>query len=236
MVPRFKRILLKLSGEGLAGEDKTGINMSVVRKLADEIKRVRRLGVEVCVVIGGGNFFRGAKNAGEQIDRSEADQIGMLATVMNALTLKSALNSMDCPAEVFSGLVLPQVCETYIFRRAIKAVEDGKVIIFAGGTGCPYFTTDTGAALRAAEMHCDVIMKATQVDGVYSADPRYYPDAVRYDNISYAEVLEKHLNVMDMTAVSMARDNALKIMIFAQKEEDSIIKAVCGEAKCTMIQ
>lgn len=236
MVPRFKRILLKLSGEGLAGEDKTGINMSVVRKLADEIKRVRRLGVEVCVVIGGGNFFRGAKNAGEQIDRSEADQIGMLATVMNALTLKSALNSMDCPAEVFSGLVLPQVCETYIFRRAIKAVEDGKVIIFAGGTGCPYFTTDTGAALRAAEMHCDVIMKATQVDGVYSADPRYYPDAVRYDNISYAEVLEKHLNVMDMTAISMARDNALKIMIFAQKEEDSIIKAVCGEAKCTMIQ
>ena len=236
MTPKFKRILLKLSGEGLAGEDKNGIDMSVVRKLTDEIKRVHNLGVEVCVMIGGGNFFRGAKNAGAQMDRSEADQIGMLATVMNALTLKSVLNSMGCPAEVFSGLVLPQVCETYIFRRAIKALNEGKVIIFAGGTGCPYFTTDTGAALRAAEMHCDIIMKATQVDGVYSADPRYFPDAERYDEISYNEVLEKQLNVMDMAAVSIARDNNIQIMIFAQKEDNSIIKAVCGDAKCTIIK
>lgn len=236
MTPKFNRILLKLSGEGMAGDDKTGIDMIVTHKLADEIKRVHNLGVQVCVVIGGGNFFRGAKNAGEQMDRSEADQIGMMATVMNALALKAVLKSMDCAATIFSGLVMPQVCAVYNFRDAIQAVNSGSVVIFAGGTGSPYFTTDTGAALRAVEMHCDVIMKATQVDGVYSADPRFNVDAVRYDKISYDEVIEKHLNVMDMTAIAMARDNAVPVMIFAQKEKDSIIKAVCGQVKCTMIE
>ena len=236
MTPKYKRILLKLSGEGMAGESKTGIDMTVVEKLAAEIKRVREMGVEICVVIGGGNFFRGAKNAGAQMDRSEADQIGMMATVMNALALKASLKNMGCAATIYSGLVMPQVCAVYNFRDAIQSVAAGEVVIFAGGTGCPYFTTDTGAALRAIEMHCDVIMKATQVDGVYSADPRYNADAVRYEQIDYDEVIEKKLNVMDMTAIAMTRDNAMPVMIFAQKEKDAIIKAVCGEAKCTIIK
>lgn len=236
MEPIYKRILLKLSGEGLAGENKTGINSSVVVRLASEINEVRQLGVQVCLVIGGGNFFRGAKNAGTMMDRSVADQIGMLATVMNALTMKSALNSLNCPATVYSGLSLPQVCDTYSFRNAIRSLENGEVVIFAGGTGSPYFTTDTGAALRATEMHCDVLMKATQVDGVYSADPRTDTNAIRYDSISYAEVLEKHLNVMDMTALAMLRDTGIPTMIFAQAEDKSLLKAVCGKVRHTIVK
>ena len=232
----YKRILLKLSGEGLAGENKTGINPAVVARLADEISEVRQLGVQICLVIGGGNFFRGAKNAGATMDRSVADQIGMLATVMNALAMKSALNSLNCPATVYSGLNMPQVCDTYSFRNALRSLKNGEVVIFAGGTGSPYFTTDTGAALRAAEMHCDVLMKATQVDGVYSADPRYNADAERYDDISYAEVLEKHLNVMDMTALAMLRDIGIPTMIFAQAEDKAILKAVCGKVRHTIVK
>lgn len=236
MTPKYKRILLKLSGEGLAGEDKNGISIPVLRHLAQEITEVYRLGVQICLVVGGGNFFRGAKNAGDLLDRSVADHMGMLATVMNALALKGALEQCGVKTRIFSGLAVPQVCQTYNFAEAIKAVENGEIVIFAGGTGCPYFTTDTGAALRAVEMHCDVLMKATQVDGVYDADPRNNPAAKRYDNISYAEVLEKHLNVMDMTAVAMARDNNLPVMIFAQKGEKSIMQAACGLAKCTIIK
>ena len=236
MKPLYKRILLKLSGEGLAGEDKTGINPSVVARLASEIDEVRRLGVQVCLVIGGGNFFRGAKNTSSMMDRSVADQIGMLATVMNALTMKSALNSIGCPAVIYSGLNIPQVCDAYNFRNALKSVENGEVVIFAGGTGSPYFTTDTGAALRATEMHCEVLMKATQVDGVYSADPRSNANAVRYDKITYAEVLEKHLNVMDMTALAMLRDTGIPTMIFAQAGNKAVLKAVCGEVKHTIIK
>ena len=198
MKPLYNRILLKLSGEGLAGENKTGINPEVVTRLAAEISEIRKLGVQICLVIGGGNFFRGAKNAGKTMDRSVADQIGMLATVMNALVMKSALDTMGCPAVIYSGLAVPQACDAYSFRKAMQSLEDNKVVIFAGGTGSPYFTTDTGAALRATEMHCNVLMKATQVDGVYSADPREDSKAVRYDTIGYTEVIEKHLNVMDM--------------------------------------
>lgn len=236
MKSNFKRILLKLSGEGLAGENKTGIDMDIVLQLAENIARIRNENVQLCLVVGGGNFFRGAKNAGAYMDRSEADQIGMMATVINALALRSALQQIKCPAEIFSGLAIPQVCKTYKFSDAIQAVEENKVVIFAGGTGAPYFTTDTGAALRAIEMHCDVLLKATQVDGVYSADPRYNPQAVRYDKISYDEVIEKQLNVMDMTAVAMVRDNHLPVMIFALHEQDSLLKAVRGEIKHTMIQ
>lgn len=236
MKPAYKRILLKLSGEGLAGKDKTGINPEVVERLASEIDEVRRLGVQVCLVIGGGNFFRGAKNAGKSMDRSMADQIGMLATVMNAVAMKAALDNISCPAVIYSGLSVPQVCETYSFRAAIQSLESGKVVIFAGGTGSPYFTTDTGAALRATEMHCDVLMKATQVDGVYSADPRTDPQAVRYDEISYAEAIEKHLNVMDMTALAMLRDVKTPTMIFAQAEDKAVLKAVCGQVKHTIIK
>ena len=235
MKPIYKRILLKLSGEGLAGKDKTGIDTSVVGRLAAEIKKVRQSGVQVCLVIGGGNFFRGARNAGKIMDRSVADQIGMMATVMNALAMKSALESIDCPAVIYSGLNVPQVCNSYNFCDALRSVNEGKVVIFAGGTGNPYFTTDTGAALRAVEMHCDILMKATQVDGVYSADPRIDSTATRYDKISYNEVLERRLNVMDMTALAMLRDAKVPTMIFAQAEEQAIYKAVCGQIKHTII-
>ena len=236
MTPKFKRILIKLSGEGLAGTAKTGIDTEVIRSLVYELKQIVRLGVKVCVVIGGGNFFRGAKNATADMDRSIADQVGMLATVMNALALRSALLKADVEAVIYSGFAVPRACENYNFEKATQALQAGKVVIFAGGTGNPYFTTDTGAALRAVEMHCDVLMKATQVDGVYSADPRTDPSAERYERISYTDVLAKHLNVMDMAAISMAADNKLPIMIFALKEQNSLLKAVCGEIKNTMIE
>ncbi len=236
MKPEYKRVLLKLSGEGLAGKGQTGIDAALVDKLAADILRVAELGVQVCVVVGGGNFFRGAKNATSSMDRSVADQIGMMATVMNALALRSSLQKLGARAVVYSGFPVPQACQTYQFAKAIQSLENGEVVIFAGGTGSPYFTTDSGAALRAVEMHCDVLMKATQVDGVYDSDPRYNPNAKRYDEISYTEVLEKHLNVMDLTAVALAGDNHLPIMVFALNEEDALIKAVCGKNKRTIIK
>ena len=236
MTPKFKRVLLKLSGEGLAGESKTGIDTNVIRELVTQISRVVALGVQVCIVVGGGNFFRGAKNATADMDRSVADQVGMLATVMNALALKAALLKKSVKTVIYSGFAVPQACETYQFEKALQDIEQGSVIIFAGGTGSPYFTTDTGAALRAIEMHCDVLLKATQVDGVYSDDPRSNPNAERYENISYADVLAEHLNVMDMAAISMAADNKLPVMIFALKEPEALVKAVCGEIKNTIIK
>ena len=236
MKPIFNRVLLKLSGEGLMGNKGFGVDAEIVASLAEEISTVRKLGVQVCLVIGGGNFFRGAKNASEGMDRSVADQVGMMATLMNALVMKTALERAGCPAEIYSGLVMPQVCETYSFREAMKSLAKGNVVVFASGTGNPYFTTDSGAALRAAEMHCDVIMKATQVDGVYDSDPRKNPQAERYDEISFAEVEEKKLKVMDMTAITMAAENNIPIMVFAQKGENSIVAAVCGQAKCTIIK
>ncbi len=236
MKPVFKRILLKLSGEGLMGDKGFGVDAEIAASLAREIAAVRELGVQVCLVIGGGNFFRGAKNASEGMDRSVADQVGMMATLMNALVMKTALERAGCPVEIYSGLVMPQVCETYSFREATKSLAKGNVVIFSAGTGNPYFTTDSGAALRAAEMHCDVIMKATQVDGVYDSDPRKNPEAKRYDEISFAEVENKKLKVMDMTAITMAAENNIPIMVFAQKGENSIVSAVCGQARCTIIK
>lgn len=236
MKPVYKRILLKLSGEGLMGNKGFGVDAEIAAALAAEIAEVRDLGVQICLVIGGGNFFRGAKNATEGMDRSVADQVGMMATLMNALVMKTAIERAGCPVEIFSGLVMTQVCETYSFREAVKSLAKGKVVIFAAGTGNPYFTTDSGAALRAAEMHCDVIMKATQVNGVYDSDPRFNPDAKRYETISFAEVEEKKLKVMDMTAITMAAENNIPIMVFAQKGKKSIVEAVCGLAECTIIK
>ena len=226
MEPKYKRVMLKISGEGLAGADKTGIDTEIVMKTARQLADLQKLGVQVCVVIGGGNFFRGAKNAGTMMDRSVADQIGMLATVMNAMALKSALEKSGADVCVFSGIRVPQICDSYNFRNAISA----------GGAGSPYFTTDTGAALRAIEMHCDILMKATQVDGVYDSDPRYNPQAKRYDEVTFTEVLQKNLNVLDMTAAAMAQDAALPVMIFAMNKENSIVNAVCGNEKCTIIK
>lgn len=236
MKPKYKRILLKVSGEGLAGAGKTGIDADVVLQTAQQVAELQKTGVQVCLVVGGGNFFRGAKNAGTLMDRSVADQIGMLATVMNAMALKSALDKIGASCKVFSGISVPQVCDDYSFDKAYDALQSDKIIIFAGGTGSPYFTTDTGAVLRAVEMHCDILMKATQVDGVYDADPRVNSQAMRYDEISFSEVLRKHLNVLDMTAATMANEANLPVMIFALNGKNSIVNAVCGNEKCTIIK
>ena len=192
-------------------------------------------GVDVCIVVGGGNIFRGAKEASKGLNRSVADQVGMLATVMNALYLQNALEKIGTPARVLSGINIPAVCENFIYRRALRHLEKRRVIIFAGGTGNPYFTTDTGAALRASEMECDVLMKATQVDGVYSDDPKKNASAERYERISYDEVIQRGLKVMDLTAVALAKDNNIPIIVFAQKGENALLRAVCGEGNYTLI-
>ncbi|MCI5544138.1 MAG: UMP kinase [Azospirillum sp.] len=207
----------------------------VIASLAAQIKTVHDGGVDVCIVVGGGNIFRGAKEASKGLNRSVADQVGMLATVMNALYLQNALEKIGTPARVLSGINIPAVCENFIYRRALRHLEKRRVIIFAGGTGNPYFTTDTGAALRASEMECDVLMKATQVDGVYSDDPKKNASAERYERISYDEVIQRGLKVMDLTAVALAKDNNIPIIVFAQKGENALLRAVCGEGNYTLI-
>lgn len=236
MKPLYKRILLKLSGEGLMGDKAFGMDDGVIRSLAAQIREVRGLGVEVCLVVGGGNIFRGTKEASKGLDRSVADQVGMLATVMNALYLQNALEKLGIEARVLSGLSIPEVCEDYIYRRALRHLQKNRVLIFAAGTGCPYFTTDTGAALRASEMKCDALLKATQVDGVYDADPRQNAGAVKYNEISYDEVISKGLGVMDLTAVSLAKDNRIPIVVFAQKGENALLNAVTGQGEFTIIK
>lgn len=236
MKPKYKRILLKLSGEGLMGNRSFGMDEEVIQKLASQIKQVYDLGVDVCLVVGGGNIFRGAKEASKGLNRSVADQVGMLATVMNALYLQNALEKQGVAARVMSGLSIPEVCENYVYRRALRHLEKRRVIIFAGGTGSPYFTTDTGAALRASEMGCDVLLKATQVDGVYDDDPRKNKNAARYDEITYDNVIAKELKVMDLTAVSLAKDNRIPIVVFAQKGDNSLLDAVSGQGKFTIIK
>ena len=236
MKPLYKRILLKLSGEGLMGDKAFGMDDGVIRSLAVQIREVRGLGVEVCLVVGGGNIFRGAKEASKGLDRSVADQVGMLATVMNALYLQNASEKLGIEARVLSGLSIPEVCEDYIYRRALRHLQKNRVLIFAAGTGCPYFTTDTGAALRASEMKCDALLKATQVDGVYDADPRQNAGAVKYNEISYDEVISKGLGVMDLTAVSLAKDNRIPIVVFAQKGENALLNAVTGQGEFTIIK
>ncbi len=236
MKPIYKRIMLKLSGEGLMGDKEFGMSPEVIDALARQIKTVYDAGVEICVVVGGGNIFRGAKEASKGMNRTVADHVGMLATVMNALYIQNALEKIDVPARVLSGLNIPEVCEHYIYRRALRHLEKKRVVIFAAGTGNPYFTTDTGAALRASEMQCDVIFKSTQVDGVYDSDPKTNPNAKRFDTISFDEVIEKQLKVMDITAVALAKENNIPIVVFAQRGEDALAKAVSGEGSFTIIK
>ncbi len=236
MKPIYKRIMLKLSGEGLMGDKAFGMSPEVIDALARQIKTVYDAGVEICVVVGGGNIFRGAKEASKGMNRTVADHVGMLATVMNALYIQNALEKIDIPARVLSGLNIPEVCEHYIYRRALRHLEKKRVVIFAAGTGNPYFTTDTGAALRASEMQCDVIFKSTQVDGVYDSDPKTNPNAKKYDTISFDEVIEKQLKVMDITAVALAKENNIPIVVFAQRGEDALAKAVSGEGSFTIIK
>lgn len=227
--PLFKRILLKLSGEALMGQQSYGIDTNVAESVAREVKAVHDLGIEVAVVVGGGNIFRGVSKSAGNMDRAAADYIGMLATVMNGVVLQDALEKLGVYTRTMSAIDIPQLAEPFIRRRAIRHLEKKRVVIFTAGTGNPYFTTDSAAALRALEMQVDVIFKATKVDGIYSADPMLVPDAVKFDRITYREVLEKQLKVMDASAISLCMDNNLPIMVFNMRESGNIIKAVQGD-------
>ncbi|RMG09447.1 MAG: UMP kinase [Acidobacteria bacterium] len=227
--PVFQRILLKLSGEALMGTQNYGIDTSVAEAVAKEIKEVYDLGVEIAIVVGGGNIFRGVSKSAGNMDRSSADYIGMLATVMNAVVLQDALERIGVPTRVLSAIDIPQLAEPFIRRRAIRHLEKKRVVIFAAGTGNPYFTTDSAAALRALEIHAEVLLKATKVDGIYSEDPNINPDAKRFEKISFQEVIEKHLKIMDSSAISLCRDNNLPIMVFNMKKAGNIVRAVKGD-------
>ena len=227
--PMFKRILLKLSGEALMGEQNYGIDVNVAHSVAQEIKAVHGLGVEVAVVVGGGNIFRGVSKSAGNMDRGSADYIGMLATVMNAVVLQDALEKLDVFTRVLSAIDIPQLAEPFIRRRAERHLEKKRVVIFAAGTGNPYFTTDSAAALRALEIKAEVIFKATKVDGIYTADPFLNPEATRFEQITYQEVLERQLKVMDASSISLCRENNLPILVFNMKKSGNIIKAVNGD-------
>jgi uridylate kinase len=232
---RFNRVLLKISGEALMGPREYGQDPATLLAIATEVKSVVDLGVQVCLVIGGGNIFRGMQGAADGMERASADNIGMLATVMNALSMQNALEKIGVAARVQSAIPMPTVCESFIRRRAIRHLEKGRVVIFAAGTGNPYFTTDTAAALRASEMGCDGLLKATQVDGVYSADPKKDPDAVRYDRLTYVDVLAGDLKIMDAAAVALARDNRIPVVVFSIKNSGGFAKVMTGEGRSTII-
>ncbi|MCS6874766.1 MAG: UMP kinase [Pyrinomonadaceae bacterium] len=227
--PAFQRVLLKLSGEALMGSQKYGIDTLVAEAVAKELKVVYELGVEIAIVVGGGNIFRGVSKSAGNMDRSSADYIGMLATVMNAVVLQDALERIRVPTRVLSAIHIPQLAEPFIRRRAIRHLEKKRIVIFAGGTGNPYFTTDSAAALRALEIHAEVLLKATKVDGIYSEDPNINPNAKKFDKISFQELIEKQLKIMDSSAVSLCRDNNLPIMVFNMKQSGNILKAVSGD-------
>ena len=233
--PRFERVLLKLSGEALIGTEAFGIDTEAVDRIAREIRTVTDLGTQVCVVIGGGNIFRGVSGAASGLERGTADYMGMLATVVNALALQGALERANVSTRVQSAIPMNTICEPYIRRRAARHMEKGRVVIFAAGTGNPYFTTDTAAALRATEMNCDGIFKGTQVDGVYSADPHKVADAERYDRLSYLEVLSKDLRVMDASAISLARENRIPIVVFSIHNPDAFADVIKGVGTYTII-
>ena len=235
MKPKYKRILLKLSGEALMGADAYGINRQTITEIVDEVKSVVDLGVQVGVVIGGGNIFRGVAPAATGMDRAQADYMGMLATVMNALALQDAMRAIGMMARVQSALIIEQVVEPYIRGRAIRGLEQGRTIIFAGGTGNPFFTTDTAAALRGAEIGAEIVLKATKVDGIYSADPKKDPHAVRYDRISFDEVILKNLAVMDATAFALCRDQKLPINVFSLLKPGALKRIVLGEQEGTLV-
>lgn len=234
--PKFRRVLLKVSGEALMGSEAYGIDVATVERIAADVKEAVEGGTEVCLVIGGGNIFRGLAGAAKGIDRSTADYMGMLATVMNALAVQATLERSGIPTRVQSAIPMTTVCEPYIRRRAIRHMEKGRVVIFAAGTGNPFFTTDTAAALRAAEMNCEAMLKATQVDGVYTADPKTHPDAERFDSLSYQEVLARDLRVMDASAVSLSRENGIPIVVFSIHDRGALASVLRGEGRCTIIE
>ena len=231
----YKRVMLKMSGEVLMGDKEFGLDSDTVQRVASDIKQVMDLGIEVCVVVGAGNIFRGVAGASEGMDRTTADYMGMLGIVINALALQNALENMDVQTRVLSAIRMDAICEPYIRRRAMRHMEKGRVVIFAAGTGNPYFTTDTAAALRASEMDCDVLMKGTKVDGVYSEDPAKNPDAEYYDRISYIEVLTKDLKVMDATAISLAKENNIPIVVFSVLEKGNFVDVAQSKGKYTIV-
>ena len=231
----YPRVLLKISGESLMGKQAYGIDPDMVATVAKEVRNVIDLGVEVCLVIGGGNIFRGVSGAAAGMERATGDYMGMLATVMNALAMQNALEALDMPTRVLSALPISAVCEPYIRRRAVRHLEKGRVVIFAAGTGNPFFTTDTAAALRASEMGCAALLKGTRVDGVYSADPEKDPKAVRYDRLSYLQVLSDDLKVMDASAVSLARENNIPILVFSIEDAGGFQRVLRHEGKFTIV-
>ncbi|MGB9152249.1 MAG: UMP kinase [Alphaproteobacteria bacterium] len=233
---RYKRVLLKLSGEALMGSRDYGLDSEIVDRVAGEIKAVIDMGVEVCVVIGGGNIFRGVSGAAQGMDRSTADYMGMLATVINALAMQNALEKAGVPSRVLSAIPMSTVCEPYIRRRAMRHMEKGRAVIFAAGTGNPFFTTDSAAALRASEMQCDALLKATKVDGVYSADPTKDKNATRYDRLSYLDVLSQDLQVMDTSAISLARQSKIPILVFSIFTHGAFAEVMQGKGKFTIVE
>ncbi|MBO0766903.1 MAG: UMP kinase [Hyphomicrobiaceae bacterium] len=232
---RYRRLLLKLSGEALMGKAGYGIDVDVVMRLCGEIKGAVLAGAEIAVVVGGGNIFRGLAGAAKGMDRATADYMGMLATVINALAMHSGLERLNVDARVLSAIPMPTVCESFVRSKALHHLDSKRVVIFAAGTGNPFFTTDTTAALRAAEMNCNALAKATQVDGVYSDDPKHNCQAVRYERLTYGEVLTRDLKVMDGAAIALARDNALPIVVFSIQEPGNLLKVLQGEARATVI-
>ncbi|MEQ1931330.1 MAG: UMP kinase [Parvularculaceae bacterium] len=233
--PLYKRALLKVSGEALMGPGQYGIDLPTVRRIADDIRAARDIGAELCLVLGGGNIFRGMSASASGMERASADYMGMLATVMNALAMQNALESIGLYTRVLSAIEMTAICEPYIRRRAMRHIEKGRIVIFAAGTGNPFFTTDTAAALRAAEMGCDVLLKGTQVDGVYSADPKKDPDAKRFDKLSYHEVMVRDLKVMDQAAIALTRENNIPIVVFPLSREGGIVGALTGSGPHTLI-
>jgi uridylate kinase len=230
---KYKRVIIKLSGEALAGANGTGINPQVVNGVVDQIKKVQDLGVEIGIIIGGGNFWRGRQ--GTDMDRTTADHMGMLATVMNALAMQDALERNGIPTRVQTALTITRVAEPYILRKALKHLEHGRVVIFACGTGNPYFSTDTGAALRAAEIGADVLLLAKNIDGIYDSDPKVNPNAKKFDNLTYLDFISKGLKAMDTTAITICMENKIPVLAFGLDEEDSLVRAVTGQKIGTLI-
>jgi len=235
MALKYKRVLLKLSGEALSGPEKYGIHMPTLQNISQEIKEIHANKVEVAIVIGAGNIFRGLRASAEGMDRAPADYMGMIGTVINALALQNALEKEDIPTRVQSAIQMEQVCEPYIRRRAMRHLEKGRIVILSGGTGNPYFSTDTAAALRAAEIHADVILKATKVDGVFDKDPMEHPDAKLFKELSYMDVLNRKLRVMDSTAITLCMENQLPILVFNMREKGNILRVIQGDAIGTIV-
>lgn len=236
MMPKYKRVLFKISGEALMGNLSYGQDLDTISRIADDIKEAVNMGVQVCLVVGGGNIFRGISGAAKGMERASADYMGMLATVLNALAMQNILEQKGCNTRVLSAIQMMEICEPYIRRKAVRHMEKGRVVIFAAGTGNPFFTTDTAAALRAVEMGCDAMIKGTQVDGVYDSDPKINPQAKRYETLTYHEVLTKNLKVMDASAIALARENHIPILVYSLQEQGHLAKVVRGEGVFTLIQ